>query len=207
MTASAGVKKVVPEHRYVGVKKCRTCHKKELIGDQYGKWREGVHAKALETLRGDKAREFAQKKGITAPPWESEDCLKCHVTAYGVDERWLPSRPLDPADGVQCESCHGPGHDYRKKKITSKHETALKKGLWEAGKDPEICTRCHNDESPAWDPSKFERADGTTAGFDFELAKKKIQHPIPKEVKGHYIELEKKQRAKKRARREQEQEE
>jgi hypothetical protein len=40
-------------HEYVGVKKCRSCHKKELMGDQYRAWLDGPHANALETLKSD----------------------------------------------------------------------------------------------------------------------------------------------------------
>ena len=35
--------------------------------------------------------------------------------------------------------------------------------------------------------------------FDFEQAKEEISHPIPADVKGHYLEREKQLRAKKRA--------
>ena len=38
------------------------------------------------------------------------------------------------------------------------------------------------------------------AGFDFAQAVKEIAHPIPEDVKGHYIEIEKKLKAEKRAR-------
>jgi hypothetical protein len=41
-------------------------------------------------------------------------------------------------------------------------------------------------------------ADGSHSGFDYEQSLKSIQHPIPAEVKGHYIELEKKEKARKR---------
>ena len=52
------------DYKYIGVKKCRSCHKKELIGDQYGQWREGVHARAYQTLKGKKALEIAKQRGI-----------------------------------------------------------------------------------------------------------------------------------------------
>ncbi len=42
-----------------------------------------------------------------------------------------------------------------------------------------VCTKCHNDESPAWDPQKYTLADGSKAGFDFEQAVKVIAHPVP----------------------------
>ena len=41
---------------------------------------------------------------------------------------------------------------------------------------------------------RYVRADGTTTGFDFELAKGRVRHPIPEDVKGRYLELEKAQK-------------
>jgi hypothetical protein len=187
------------DYKYIGVKKCRSCHKKELIGDQYGKWREGAHAKAYETLKGKEALEVAKQKGLSQPPHESKECLKCHVTAYGVDAR-LVTKGVKQVDGVQCESCHGPGQGYRKKKIMSDRKKSVARGMLEPEKDEKLCTTCHNDESPSWDPTKFKLAGGGTVGFDFELAKEKIAHPIPEEVKGKYLELEKKLREEKKAR-------
>ena len=117
------------DFKYVGAKKCKTCHKKELIGDQYGKWQEAKHSKALETLKGEKAAEIAKEKGITGPASESEKCLKCHVTAYGADAAAFDKKPLNPADGVQCESCHGPGSAYKKKKTMADHDKSLAAGM------------------------------------------------------------------------------
>ena len=77
----------------------------------------------------------------------------------------------------------------------SDEKKAIAAGMWKPGKDAKICTDCHNDESPSWDPKKFKLADGSTVGFDYEQAKKKIEHKIPKDVKGHYLELLKKKKA------------
>jgi hypothetical protein len=52
--------------------------------------------------------------------------------------------------------------------------------------------------SPSWDPGRYELADGGTAGFDHEQAKEEIAHPIPEDVKGRYIEIEKERKAKKK---------
>jgi hypothetical protein len=188
MTSSASGK----EHLYVGVKKCRTCHKKELIGDQYGKWKKSPHAKAFEALKSDEALKIGKAKGIAAPS-ESDQCLKCHATAFGLKPDQM-KKPLKLTDSVQCESCHGPGNDYRKKKIMSDRDKSIANGMWEPGKDEKICTTCHNDESPTWDTTKFKLADGSTVAFDFEQAKEKIAHPIPEDVKGRYVEIEKERR-------------
>jgi hypothetical protein len=179
------------EYEYVGAKKCKSCHKKELMGNQYGEWQMGQHSKTFETLMGDKALELAKEQGIAGPPHEANECLKCHVTAYGKPASAFATKPFKDLDGVQCESCHGPGSGYKKKKTMSDREQSIAKGMWEPGKDEKICTACHNDESPSWDPA---------VGFDYEAAKEEIAHPIPEDVKGKYLEVEKKLKAEKKAR-------
>ena len=172
---SIGASAADAEHDYVGVSKCKTCHKKEGIGNQYGLWLDTKHAKAYETLASDQAKEWAAEAGVDDPQTDDK-CVKCHVTAHGVPEERL-SRKFDKTLGVQCESCHGAGKDYRKKKIMIDLELAKSKGL----KIPEAedCMVCHNDESPAWKPDRYTLADGSKVGFDFEQAAEAIAHPVP----------------------------
>ena len=99
---------------YMGAKKCRVCHKKEAKGNQYGKWLETAHAKAYESLASEKALEVAKERGIANPQIEP-DCLKCHVTAFPVMDD-LENQKITLEEGVSCESCHGPGKGYYKKK-------------------------------------------------------------------------------------------
>jgi len=186
------------EPKYVGAKKCKSCHKKELIGNQYKAWAEAKHAGAFESLASDEALKEAKEAGITTPPQEAEECLKCHATAAIVKAEELAKKPLKMTDGVQCESCHGPGSLYRKKKVMADHDKSVAAGL--VIPDEEVCLKCHNDESPSWDPKKYELADGSTAGFDFDQAAEEIAHMIPEDVKGKYIEIEKKRKAEKKAR-------
>lgn len=163
------------KHEFVGHKKCKTCHKKAEIGDQYGVWLESRHAKAYETLGTDKAKKWGAEAGVDNPQTDDR-CIKCHATAHGVPDDMV-SKKFDRTAGVQCESCHGAGKDYRKKKIMMDRDKAVENGLiipTEA-----LCTKCHNDESPAWDPQKYTLADGSKAGFDFEQAVKTIAHPVP----------------------------
>ena len=182
------------EHLFVGVAKCQSCHKKELMGNQYAVWQKGPHAKAFATLKGDEAIRIAREKGLANPPHESPECLQCHVTAHGVEAARI-RYPMKASDGVQCESCHGPGNDYRKKTTMSDEKKAIAAGMWQPGEDEKICTTCHNDKSPSWDPKKYKLADGSSVGFDYEQAKEEIAHPIPEDVKGHYLELVKKKKA------------
>lgn len=174
------------EHKYIGVKKCGMCHDEDLIGNQLAAWKKSPHAKAYETLKGDEAAKIAKEKGLTVPAYEADECLRCHSTAHGLKKSQIYRRPLSDSDGVQCESCHGPGSDYRKKKTMSDHAKAVAAGLQEPGKNEKICTGCHNAEGP------------TFKGFDYAKAKEKIAHPIPKDVKGHYIEAERELRKKRR---------
>jgi hypothetical protein len=174
--------------KYVGAKKCKTCHKKELIGNQYGAWQDSAHAKAFELLKGEKAVQVAAEKGIAGAPHESAECLQCHATAQGLDASKVAAKPLELKDGVQCESCHGPGSDYKKKKVMADHDASVAAGMWEPGKKEAICTACHNDKSPTWDAA---------VGFDFEARKKEIAHPIPADVKGRYAEAAKEAKKKK----------
>lgn len=178
------------EYDYVGVGKCKSCHAKELMGDQLAAWRLGPHQSGLAVLETEAALRVAEERGLTAPPKETPECLSCHVTGYGIAaERF--AYPVDPADGVQCESCHGPGRSYRKKKIMSDLERAQAKGLWNPSEDHAICLRCHNSQSPTYDPGRFTLADGRTTDFDYSQAVAQVVHPIPEDVKGHYLELDK----------------
>jgi hypothetical protein len=180
--ASAAGKKVP---QYVGAAGCKSCHKKELIGNQYGAWLDEKHSEAFETLESSEARKIAEERGLAAPAHESAECLKCHATSFGLETAQIKKKPLQHKDGVQCESCHGPGSLYKKKKTMSDHDKATAAGLRDPGNDQKICTACHNADSPTWDDD----------GFDFEEAKEEIAHPIPEEVKGKYIQIVKERKA------------
>ena len=181
------------EHKFIGARKCKKCHGKELMGDQMGVWQEGPHRPAFDTLGGPESLAIAERLGLETPPAESAECLVCHVTAFGVpeDKIW---KPLDQVEGVQCESCHGPGRDYRKKKIMDDLDKARAKGLWDPDAESGICLHCHNESSPTFDPQRYTLGDGSKVGFDYDQAAQRIAHPIPEHVKGHYLELRKKQR-------------
>ncbi len=117
---------------------------------------------------GAEAKEWAKEADIEDPQ-KSEKCVKCHVTAYGVDAK-LKGPKLKMAEGVSCEACHGPGSEYKKRKVMldiyAGKVGGAKYGLVKPIK--EVCVGCHNEESPAYQDFKFE-----------ELVAK-IAQPIPK---------------------------
>jgi len=167
--ATAGEK-----HSYIGASKCKTCHKKPEVGEQYPLWEKSKHAQAYAALASEKAMEIAKEKGIDNPQ-EADECLKCHVTGHGAAAEQLGTK-YDKTEGVTCESCHGAGGDYYKKKtmvaITSGEVDGATVGMMTP--DEKTCVVCHNDESP------------TFAGFKFDEMVKKIAHPIPEAKKAEY---------------------
>jgi hypothetical protein len=161
--ANAGEK----QHQFIGVAKCKTCHKKEASGAQWVKWSESVHAGAYKTLAGEASMKIAKEKGI-ANPQEADECLRCHVTGHGAAAELLGTK-YSVEDGVGCESCHGAGGGYYKKTamkaITAGTEDGAKLGL--VTPDEKLCVTCHNAESP------------TFKAFDFKEMAAKIAHPFP----------------------------
>lgn len=156
-----------PAHDFVGVKKCKVCHKKEEDGNQYGIWMESAHAKAYETLAGEEAMKIAKGKGIDNPQTAGE-CLSCHATAYPVMAD-IANQKITMEEGVSCESCHGAGSDYYKKSVmeavAAKETEPASVGL--ILPDEATCKTCHNDKSP------------TFKGFEYKEMFKKIAHPRP----------------------------
>lgn len=156
---------VAADHGYVGVDGCKMCHGKKT-GDQYKIWSESAHANAFKVLASDEAKAVAKKLKLEGDPQKLDECLSCHVTAHGVDAKLLGSK-YSVEDGVGCESCHGPGSDYKKYSVMKDREKAIAAGL--IMPDEKTCIQCHNEKSP------------TYKEFDFKKAYAKIAHPIPTE--------------------------
>lgn len=151
---------------YVGVKTCAMCHKSEKQGKQLSIWENSKHSKAYETLLTEEADKIAKEKGFETKAVETEACLKCHATGYNIDASLL-GKKFKVEDGVQCETCHGPGSDYKSKKIMKDKELAVAKGLILYENPEKLCITCHNDESPI------------KAEFNFTERWEKIKHTVP----------------------------
>ncbi|MEJ2055749.1 MAG: cytochrome c family protein, partial [Calditrichaceae bacterium] len=136
---------------YVGVAKCKACHGK-MTGDQYGIWEKGPHANALKSLSSEEAMKYAKENNI-ADPAKAQECLKCHATIKAVDQKLIdPKGKLTLEEGVSCESCHGPGSEYKSPRIMSRKKykedpAAAQKAAIEAGlimPTEKLCVTCHN---------------------------------------------------------------
>jgi hypothetical protein len=156
----------VAQHSYVGVKSCATCHKSEQAGKQLSIWENSKHSKAYETLLTEEANKIALDKGFTTKAVETPECLKCHATGYNVDATLLGDK-FKVEQGVQCETCHGPGSDYKSKKVMQDKKSSIDNGLLVYDNPEELCIKCHNSESP------------TAGEFNFAERWAEIKHSKP----------------------------
>lgn len=112
---------------FTGVASCggSTCHGRSVADgavvrqDEILIWQDpasaaGAHSRAWRVLQEPRSREIARRLGIgeatTAPM-----CLGCHATPIGLDSnagRAPTGARFQIADGVGCESCHGPASGW-----------------------------------------------------------------------------------------------
>lgn len=147
--------------QYEGRKKCSSCHR-----SQYQSWKDTAHATALESLKAGVKRE--QKRKAKLDPQKDytgdTDCVGCHVTGYGQAGGYDPKDVSKFLVGVGCESCHGPGSEYRlihRKAGEAFEKTgkpAPRQTLADAGQDfqlEERCNACHlNYAGSPWKAAK-----------------------------------------------------
>lgn len=157
------------QFKYVGVTTCvGACHKTETQGNQLSIWQGTKHSQAFKTLQTPEADKIAKDKGFTTAAAETPQCLKCHTIGKDIDPAELETT-FNKEDGVQCESCHGPGSEYKKLSIMKDREKSKENGLIIHTEKEAFCTGCHNSESP------------TFKSFSYDEMWAKIQHPRPKQ--------------------------
>lgn len=153
-SVNAQDKPAAPAHAYIGVKKCMMCHKGEAKGNVHEKWLATKHANAFKTLVDKK--DGSDKKA---------ECLACHTTGYNNGGYVTGAANAAEFEGVQCESCHGAGADF---KLThNKDLAAAAKAGFVAKPNVETCKTCHNEKSPTFKKDK---------PFNFDEAHKVIDH-------------------------------
>jgi len=167
VVAAAAQVQESPQATYVGASTCGMCHKSEKQGNQYQIWQDSLHAQAFVVLQTDEARKIAEEKGLGSRPDTAEACLRCHATGYNV-EKSLLGKKFKIEEGIQCETCHGAGSEYKSLKIMRDRQLAIQKGLSIRENLEELCAKCHNPESP------------TFASSDFEAMWVKIEYNLPR---------------------------
>jgi len=132
---------------YIGAKKCKACHIK-----QFKSWKTTTMANSFENLKA--GVKVAEKK---AAGLEDKDythdakCLNCHTTGYGKPGGFTSIEDTPKLAGVQCESCHGPGSEYKgimKKDKKYKIADVKAAGLILPSEDEKGCMTCHGGDSP-----------------------------------------------------------
>ncbi len=142
--------------KYVGATTCvGACHKTDAQGKQLDIWQNSKHSQAFKTLQTPEADKIAKDKGFTTPAVETPACLKCHVLGKDMDPTEFEDT-FKKEDGVQCETCHGAGSEYKKLAIMKDKEKAKENGLIVHGDGAAFCTGCHNSESPTFKSFNYD---------------------------------------------------
>lgn len=173
---------VAAEPAYEGRKKCSSCHK-----SQAESWSETAHAKAIDSLKARTKPEAKRKAKLDVDKdyTQDKDCVGCHVDGFGKDGGYDVQDPGKFLAGVGCESCHGPGTDYRRihrkagEVFEKSKKAAPRQSLADAGQDfqfVERCNACHmNYAGSTWTGAKkpytpFTPKVDKKYAFDFEKA-------------------------------------
>ncbi len=107
------------QNGYVSATACQRCHEQEYL-----QWSATRHAFAYQTLV-KKERYF------------DAGCVSCHTTGFGYPTGFQISDQDSKLEGVQCETCHGPG---------KRHVGNPKKSNIRSGADTSLCLQCHDTE-------------------------------------------------------------
>jgi YVTN family beta-propeller protein len=129
---------------YVGVRTCARCHAGPDAKSRtwtFSKWRTSMHARAYASLWSPGSKKIAELSGIPEEPQEAAMCLGCHATAYDTED-WEKEDTFFLEDGIQCESCHGPGSEYMDRQVMMNRAKAMESGL--KMPDERSCMMCHN---------------------------------------------------------------
>ncbi len=151
------VSQAVPSPAFHGVASCAAsaCHGRPDPGSPGGEWatwaRLDPHAHAYDVLLQDRSRQIERKlnpnKGEPHPE-RNEVCLNCHVQP-GIVQASRSAR-FQFADGVGCESCHGPSgkwlHEHARPGWTrsaANEPDAGMKDMRDLRVRAEVCSTCH----------------------------------------------------------------
>jgi hypothetical protein len=140
------------EGPHVGTQTCVGCHPTE-----HAWWKQDKHANAMASLSG------LTPEG--RPARDEAACVRCHASpkTHGIAQQVAISSFV-PAEGVGCESCHGPGGAH----VAAGGGKDNIEGL---GDDcpvcvlEALCTSCH---TAIWDP-----------GWNLDLRLNQIRHGPP----------------------------
>ena len=148
---------MAPDHeqaKYLGPGSCAAtaCHggiqprdTTKVLQNEYSTWVvQDRHSRAYAVLTQPLAKRMAAILKI-GPPEKAQKCLVCHALSVPASEA---GRQFDLADGVSCESCHGPSSQWLGPHVqtTARHADMVKLGLVDNKNlvaRTERCLTCH----------------------------------------------------------------
>jgi hypothetical protein len=141
-------------YKYVGPGSCSAsaCHggiqardTTKVLQNEYSTWIvQDRHSRAYTVLNQPLAQRMAKILKI-GDPTKAQKCLVCHALSVPAEER---GTQFDIAEGVSCESCHGPAEKWLGPHVeaNAKHADMVRLGLVD-NKDlavrSEKCLTCH----------------------------------------------------------------
>ena len=69
------------------------------------------HQRGGAVLREKRSKEIAERLNLPQPAWETKECLVCHAPA-AIHSKNRGDFQVKLAEGVGCESCHGPARNW-----------------------------------------------------------------------------------------------
>jgi Cytochrome c554 and c-prime len=141
--------------KYIGPGSCAatSCHgsvkpvaASRILQNEYSTWiLQDKHSRAYLALTGDVGERMVRILKLGAKAEETPKCLACHALYATPEQR---GRPFDIADGVSCESCHGPASAWLGPHTTRDwpHEKSVALGMRDTRnviQRSNLCLECH----------------------------------------------------------------
>ncbi|MCM8533670.1 MAG: hypothetical protein NE330_21075 [Lentisphaeraceae bacterium] len=114
---------VTPLANYVGTETCASCHT-----TSHEIWKNSPHAKAFKSLEASKSQSDPR-------------CLKCHTVGFNEPSGYKRKFGETKLVNVGCESCHGPGSEHVKQRMSPEKALFKYRPLGEGD-----CRTCHYGE-------------------------------------------------------------
>jgi len=121
-----------------------------VLQNEYITWsRTDKHTRAYNVLLNARSQKIAKNLGLKQPAHEAKICLDCH--AHNIPEERRGER-FKIADGIVCESCHGPAEKWIKPHVNpvsdpaKHHAFNVENGLYDtadATSRAKLCLSCH----------------------------------------------------------------
>lgn len=153
----------VSEYRYVGTRKCRSCH-----GVWYASWQKNAKGSSWNALKPEVNTDLKVLVGLNPKTDYRTDsaCLACHSVGFGHSSGYAvpdsdtgkAARRAAQREGASCESCHGPGSGFVQvmSDVMNRERPYRQEELHAAGLrriTRETCRTCHTMAAPCIIPN------------------------------------------------------